>query len=75
MGVLIAHLRPMPPPAAASPVAGGILPIDSLPRAKSVTLHFPSGASVTGFLDPVYGFMDAAGVKLAEGLVPTGWSE
>jgi len=55
-------------------VAGGIQPIDTIPQAKAVTLHFPSGAPVTGFLDPVYGFMDAAGVKLAEGLVPSGWS-
>ncbi len=65
-----------PPAAAAAPaaVAGGILPIDSLPQAKSVTLHFEKHPSVTGFKDPVFGFMDAAGVALPAGVTPTGWS-
>lgn len=65
------------PPAAdiPVPVAGGFLPLDDpkFPVGQPVTFCFEKGAPAIGFKDPMYGFMDARGVVLPEGLVPTGW--
>lgn len=61
-----------PAAAAADPVAGERQPVSKLKAGVFVTLHFGKDAAkdVRGFRDPVFGFCDQRGVRLASGMVP-----